>query len=94
MAQTVKEVSPAPTVRIEPIAVGDRVNWLYVPRGGWGYAVSIAAVVERIGPVMVQVRIAVRHPLTRCWHTEFRWVPPAHLSLRTVRVPQVDEAVH
>ncbi|MGA8654937.1 MAG: hypothetical protein WB586_02215 [Chthoniobacterales bacterium] len=35
--------------------VGDRVNWLYEPRSGYGYVTTVAAVVTKIAPKNVQI---------------------------------------
>src|SRR5690606_31821689 len=37
---------------------GDRVNWWHRQRGGYGYLVPVAGVVERVGPRRVQIRVA------------------------------------
>jgi hypothetical protein len=37
------------------LKVGDRVNWLYEPRGGYGYVKTVAAVVTKIEPKKVQI---------------------------------------
>ena len=37
------------------LKVGDRVSWLYEPRGGYGYAMTVAGVVTKIAPKKVQI---------------------------------------
>lgn len=37
--------------------VGDRVTWLYTPRGGYGYTYPVDGVVEKIGRTRVQIRV-------------------------------------
>ncbi|MCB1966230.1 MAG: hypothetical protein KDI64_09370 [Candidatus Accumulibacter sp.] len=67
---------------------GDKVNWLYEPRGGYGYTMNVAAVVVKIGPRRVQIR-AARH-VNGVWVHQTRWVSKERLSSRAVVVPEVD----
>lgn len=72
--------------------VGDRVNWRYEPRGGYGFSVPVAAVVVRVGPSRVRVRSA--RFVAGQWVSVIRSVDPARLSVRSVHVPAVDDVVN
>lgn len=67
---------------------GDRVNWHHEPRGGYGYLVSVAAVVVRVGPKRIQVRVAQR--VNGEWQQATCWVDKKRLSARTIVVAEVD----
>ncbi len=67
---------------------GDKVNWLYAPRGGYGYTMNVAAVVVKIGPKRVQIRAARR--VNGVWVQQTRWVSKERLSSRAEVVPEVD----
>lgn len=75
-----------------PFNEGNRVNWRYEPRGGCGFSVSVAAVVVRVGPRRVKVRAA--RFVAGQWVSVIRYVDPARLSVRSVHVPTVDDAVN
>lgn len=70
--------------------VGDRVIWRSA-RGGYAFIQSIAAVVERIGPKRIQIRVAQR--CAGVWQMQYRWVEPEALRPRHQTVPAVDEIV-
>jgi hypothetical protein len=67
---------------------GDKVNWRYESRGGYGYTQIVAAVVVKIGPKRIQVRSAQRDG--EAWRQVLRWVNPESLSPREKVVPEVD----
>lgn len=67
---------------------GDKVNWRYEPRGGYGRQINVAAVVIKLGPKRVQVRAARRVGLE--WQEVTRWVSADRLSTRQRIVPEVD----
>jgi hypothetical protein len=67
---------------------GDKVNWHHEPRGGYGYSVSVAAVVVKVGPKRAQVRTA--RLVNGEWQQVTRWVDEDRLSTRTKIVPEVD----
>lgn len=67
---------------------GDKVNWLYEPRGGYGYSMNVAAVVVTIGPKRVQIRAARR--INGVWVQQTRWVSKERLSSRAEVVPEMD----
>jgi conjugative relaxase-like TrwC/TraI family protein len=71
--------------------VGDKVNWPYEPRGGYGYTQSVASVVTKLGREKVQIRVAKREP--HGWVTAERWVTAEKLSERTGRATP-EEAAH
>jgi hypothetical protein len=57
----------------------EKVNWLFQPRGGYGYVVPVAALVVKRNPK--RVRIAVYNLRTRRF--EYKQVRPEKLSPRT-----------
>ena len=68
---------------------GDRVNWWHRQRGGYGYLVPVAGVVERVGPRRVQIRVA-QQVRPGWWRQVVRWVDPSRLTPREKYVPEVD----
>lgn len=70
--------------------VGDRVNWLFRPRGGYGYAITVAAVVERVGSSHVTIRVA-RRVFGGEWKIETKCVQPRFLSRRKTACEQLGE---
>lgn len=74
---------------LKALEVGDRVNWMYCARGGYGYITPVAAVILKIGPKRVQVRVAQR--IAGTWHTKTVWVEADSLKPRVSQVPEVDE---
>lgn len=70
------------------VSTGDMVNWHHEPRGGYGYSVSVAAIVVKVGPKRVQVRVAQR--VNGVWQQTTRWVDKERLSIRTNVVAEVD----
>jgi len=71
--------------------VGDRVHWECV-RGGYAFVQSIAAVVDRIGPRRVRIRVAMRCP-GQDWQIRHRWVQPQSLRPRQNTVAVVDNEI-
>jgi tRNA(Ile2) C34 agmatinyltransferase TiaS len=59
--------------------VGDKVNWLYQPRGGYGYIIAVAGVVTKLAR-KVQIRVAKRDGDD--WKAETRWVQADRLTPR------------
>ncbi len=72
------------------VKVGDKVNWLYEQRGGYGFSINVAAVVTKVGNKKVQVRAAMRS--NGEWLQVKRWVDPMRLSNRVNLIPEVDNA--
>lgn len=70
------------------ICEGDRVNWLYSPRGGYGYVISVAAVVVKVGKSRVNIKIAQR--IDGIWVQRFKRVMVDKLTSRDKIVPEVD----
>jgi hypothetical protein len=66
----------------------DKVTWSHRPRGGYGYTIPVAAVVEKIGARSVQIRVAEK--IGGRWQRSTRWVAPAALGPREMLVPAVD----
>jgi len=72
---------------------GDKINWSYEPRGGYGYTQGIAGVVNKLGREKVQIRVAKRD--NGSWVTAERWVVPEKVSRRVTRaVPEEACAAH
>lgn len=61
-----------------------RVNWNHTPRGGYGFAQPVAAVVRKRGPKRVQIEVRRLQPYSKppLWLPELKWVPPESLSER------------
>jgi hypothetical protein len=64
----------------QELKIGDEVNWLYEPRGGYGYVTPVAGMVTKIGPQKVQIRVAKR--VDSQWVGVRRWVRPERLTRR------------
>ena len=53
----------------EALTIGQRVTWLYQPRGGYGYTVPVDARVVRFsrrGRPVIEVRTVAGEAVTRC----------------------------
>jgi ATP-dependent exoDNAse (exonuclease V) alpha subunit len=72
--------------------VGDKINWSYEPRGGYGYTQGIAGVVTKLGREKVQIRVAKRD--NGSWVTAERWVVPEKVSRRNARSSGRSRAAH
>lgn len=59
---------------------GDRVNWQYTPPGGWGYAITIAAIV--ISYTKKRVKIVIAKKVNEKWVKVVRFTKPEKLSHR------------
>src|SRR5208282_1416652 len=75
---------------IQGLKIGDEVNWLYEPRGGYGYTQQIAGVVTRLGGEKIQIRVAKRDGDK--WVATKRWVKPENLSARASRAAPEEAA--
>lgn len=71
--------------------IGDKVNWIYTPKGGYGYSINIAAIVVEIGSKKIKIRVARQN--NGQWQQVFRWVEPKNLFARINVVPEVDDVV-
>ncbi len=71
--------------------IGDKVNWIYTPKGSYGYSINIAAIVVEIGSKKIKIRVARQN--NGQWQQVFRWVEPKNLSARINVVPEVDDVV-
>ncbi|MBV8224952.1 MAG: hypothetical protein JO232_07180 [Verrucomicrobia bacterium] len=60
--------------------VGDKINWLYQPRGGYGYIIAVAGIVTKVGSERVQIRVAKRDGDE--WRAETKWVKADRLTPR------------
>lgn len=88
--QAENKTSPATSRASHCYQVGDRVNWLFRPRGGYGYAIPVAAVVERVGSSRVTIRVA-RRVFSGEWKIETKCVHPRFLSRRKTVCEQLGE---
>jgi hypothetical protein len=71
--------------------IGDKVNWLYQARGGYGYLMNVAAVVTKIGSKKVQIRAAKR--VDDKWIAVTRWVLPERLTPRVSSAGDAKQAL-
>jgi hypothetical protein len=67
---------------------GNKVNCVYEARGGYGYVSSVAAVVSRIGPKRVEIRVA-SHSRDK-WVVMTRCVQPERLTPRIAPADDVE----
>src|SRR5271157_304125 len=72
------------------VKVGDKINWSYEPRGGYGYTQQIAGVVTKLGREKIQIRVAKRD--NGSWVAAERWVVPDKLSGRVSRATPEEAA--
>jgi hypothetical protein len=72
------------------LEIGDKVNWAYEPRGGYGYTQQIAGMVTRIGNEKVQIQVAKRNG--NGWVVTTRWVKRERLTQRHGRASPEDAA--
>jgi hypothetical protein len=72
------------------VKVGDKINWSYEPRGGYGYTQQIAGVVTRLGREKIQIRVAKRD--NGNWVATDRWIMPDKLSGRVSRATPEEAA--
>ncbi|MEJ6003690.1 hypothetical protein [Paucibacter soli] len=65
-------------------AVGDRVNWVQVPKSGWGLGQCVAGVVRKLGAKRVLIEVKFRPPYSRSklWESALKWVSPSQLEQR------------
>lgn len=71
------------------IRPGDRVNWAYTPRGGYGYTQLIAAVVLKTSGKKATIKVAIK--LAGIWRTDTRNVSIEKLTPRTIYCPELGE---
>ena len=92
MEKAVSTKSNDDTAPVHPdgYQVGDRVNWLFRPRGGYGSAIPVAAVVERVGTSRVTIRVA-RRVFNGEWKIETKCVQTRFLSRRKTVCEQLGE---
>lgn len=68
---------------------GDRVNWAYTPRGGYGFVQLVAAVVVRLTAKRATVKVARK--FNGQWAQEERSVSLGKLTARTKKVSELGE---
>ena|SRR5271166_3914026 len=71
--------------------IGDKVNWLYQARGGYGYLMNVAAVVRKIGSNKVQIRATKR--VDDKWIAGTRWVQPERLTPKVSSAGDAEQAL-
>lgn len=76
--------------------VGDRMNWRWISRGGYGYSQNVACVVIKINPKTIRIRTAIRKrsdtdPSGWYWETVEKNVSEQYLTPREKYVPEVDD---
>jgi hypothetical protein len=74
--------------RADKVKSGDKVNWLRVPRGGYGYTTPVAGIV--IGETAKRVRLAILN--LRTLEVEEKLVHPTALTPRTTHT-ELDDAM-
>jgi hypothetical protein len=47
-------------VKLDELSPGMLVRWIHNPRGGYGFAVPVDAVVVRVGPKRVRIRVPLK----------------------------------
>jgi hypothetical protein len=47
-------------VKLDVLQPGMTVGWIHNPRGGYGFAVPVDAVIVRVGPRRVRIRVALK----------------------------------
>lgn len=67
---------------------GDKVNWIWNPRGGYGYRIPVAAVIESITSDHATIRLADK--IRGQWVPIRKFVSLANLTVRSSVVPEVD----
>lgn len=70
---------------LEPEA---KVTWLWTPRGGYGWSVPVAGIVEAVQPKTVRIRVARR--VGEQWVLEHKNVRAEHLRPRSNVVAALD----
>lgn len=72
-------------------AAGDKVNWHWTPRGGYGRTILVAATVVSSSEQRVRIKTAMRDKWTKAWKPVWRSVKPEHLTPRTSPSPELAE---
>ncbi|MDH0342110.1 hypothetical protein [Chromobacterium haemolyticum] len=68
---------------------GDRVNWSYTPRGGYGYTLKVAGVVRKLTTKRATIEVARK--VDGVWQKEQRSVSLEKLTPRTKPSPELGE---
>lgn len=68
---------------------GDRVNWSYSPRGGYGYTINVAGVVKKLTAKRATIEVARK--VNGIWQKEQRSVSVEKLTPRTNLSPELGE---
>lgn len=76
-------------LEMDGLRPGDRVNWAYTPNGGYGYTMSVAAIV--VGKAGSRARIRVARKVDGVWKLEEKSVSPEKLTPRTSVCPELGE---
>nr|WP_280971426.1 hypothetical protein [Cupriavidus gilardii]WDE72664.1 hypothetical protein [Cupriavidus gilardii] len=68
---------------------GDRVNWAYTARGGYGYTIHIAGVVKKVTAKRATIEVARK--VNGEWRKEERLVPLEKLTPRQSSAAELGE---
>jgi hypothetical protein len=70
---------------------GDRVTWVYTPRGGYAFAQRVAAIVVSLKAKSASIKVARKYRGE--WVLEEKTVPLTKLSTRTTTVAELGESL-
>jgi hypothetical protein len=70
---------------------GNRVNWRYEARGGYGYSQRVAAIVRKVGPKRITIEVAERDIVSGEWVRKLTSVKPENLSPRAALCAELGE---
>lgn len=70
---------------------GDRVNWSFSTRGGYGYTQIAAGIVRKVGPKRITIEVAERDIVSRKWVRKLTSVKSENLSPRSSLCEQLGE---
>lgn len=72
-------------------APGDKVNWTFETRSGYGYKFVAAGIVIKVAKHRTQITVAVRDLANREWRKVNKWVSTKALTPRTEHVAEIDD---
>lgn len=61
---------------------GDRINWSYTHRGGYGYTDLVAGIVVKEGPKRVQIEVSEKGLYEKVWRPALKWVDKSKVKPR------------
>ena len=71
--------------------IGNRVNWRYEARGGYGYLQRVAAIVRKVGAKRITIEVAERDVVSGKWVRKLTSVKPENLSPRETLCVELGE---